>query len=84
MKEHASHVVSDEAFAKRHETFPEDTPDTKEGYFIRETFESLFPSKAAASTAVRWIPRGDWGCASDPSGRSVAIHNAAYDLPTDE
>jgi hypothetical protein len=25
-----------------------------------------------------WIPRGDWGCASDPSGRSVTIHNAAY------
>ncbi|KIO32448.1 hypothetical protein M407DRAFT_66595 [Tulasnella calospora MUT 4182] len=84
MKEHANHHVSDEAFAKRHETYPDDTPDTKEGYFIRETFESLFPSKAAASTAVRWIPRGDWGCASDPSGRSVAIHNAAYDLPTDE
>ncbi|KAG8946454.1 asparagine synthetase [Tulasnella sp. 424] len=84
IKEHANHVVSDETFAKRHETYPDDTPDTKEGYFIRETFESLFPSKAAAETAVRWIPRGDWGCASDPSGRSVAIHNAAYDLPTDE
>ena len=26
-----------------------------------------------------WIPRGDWGCASDPSGRSVKIHNAAYE-----
>ena len=26
-----------------------------------------------------WIPRGDWGCASDPSGRSVSIHNAAYE-----
>ncbi|KAG9049396.1 asparagine synthetase [Tulasnella sp. UAMH 9824] len=84
MKDHASHHVSDEDFAKRHERYPDDTPDTKEGYFIRETFESLFPSKAAAETAVRWIPRGDWGCASDPSGRSVSIHNAAYDLPTDE
>ena len=27
----------------------------------------------------RWIPRGDWGCAADPSGRSVSIHNAAYE-----
>ena len=26
-----------------------------------------------------WIPRGDWGCAPDPSGRSVSIHNSAYD-----
>ncbi len=38
----------------------------------------MFPSETAAETAVRWIPRGDWGCAADPSGRSVAIHNAAY------
>ncbi len=33
-------MVSDEVFAKRHETYPRDTPDTKEGYFIRETFDS--------------------------------------------
>ncbi len=38
-----------------------------------------FPSEAAASTAVRWIPRSDWGCASDPSGRAVAVHNSAYE-----
>ncbi|KAG8932924.1 asparagine synthetase [Tulasnella sp. 419] len=84
IKDHAASVVSDEAFAKRHETFPEDTPDTKEGFHIREIFDSLFPSKAAAKTAVRWIPRGDWGCSSDPSGRSVSIHNAAYGDTTDE
>ncbi|KAG9010507.1 asparagine synthetase [Tulasnella sp. JGI-2019a] len=78
IKDHAAATVSDEVFERRHETYPDDTPDTKEGYYIRETFEGLFPSKAAAETAVRWIPRGDWGCAADPSGRSVAIHNAAY------
>lgn len=79
IKDQAASVVSDEAFEKRAETYPSDTPDTKEGYYIREIFERLFPSEAAAKTAVRWIPRGDWGCASDPSGRSVSIHNAAYD-----
>ncbi|KAF8321625.1 glutamine-hydrolyzing asparagine synthase [Clavulina sp. PMI_390] len=79
IKDHAAASVSDEAFAKRAEKYPVDTPDTKEGFLIREIFQSLFPSEAAASTAVRWIPRGDWGCASDPSGRSVSIHNAAYD-----
>jgi len=78
IKEHAASVVSDEAFENRHNEFPIDTPDTKEGYFIREAFQGLFPSAAAAKTAVRWIPRGDWGCAADPSGRSVSIHNAAY------
>ncbi|KAF8522237.1 hypothetical protein BU17DRAFT_75295 [Hysterangium stoloniferum] len=80
IKDHAAEVVSDEAFAKRNETYPIDTPDTKEGYFIREIFEGLFPSDTAARTAVRWIPRGDWGCSSDPSGRSVSIHQAAYEV----
>ncbi|EJF65976.1 glutamine-hydrolyzing asparagine synthase [Dichomitus squalens LYAD-421 SS1] len=77
IKDHAAAVVSDEAFAKRAERWPESTPDTKEAYFIRDVFDSMFPP-AAAATAVRWIPRGDWGCSSDPSGRSVSIHNAAY------
>ncbi|KAG6376434.1 hypothetical protein JVT61DRAFT_2422 [Boletus reticuloceps] len=79
MKDHAAAVVSDEAFAQRAERWPVDTPDTKEAYYIREIFQTHFPSHAAAKTAVRWIPRGDWGCASDPSGRSVSIHNAAYE-----
>lgn len=84
LKQHAENIVSDEDFAQRSERWPEGTPDTKEAYHIRDIFDGLFPSKAAAKTAVRWIPRGDWGCSSDPSGRSVSIHNAAYGLPTDE
>ncbi|CAL1704363.1 unnamed protein product [Somion occarium] len=78
IKDHAASVVSDEALAKSAERWPRDTPDTKEAYYIRELFDGLFPTETAAETAVRWIPRGDWGCASDPSGRSVSIHNAAY------
>ncbi|KAF9246211.1 hypothetical protein BU15DRAFT_39733 [Melanogaster broomeanus] len=81
MKDHAAAVVTDEAFAMRAERWLIDTPDTKEAYYIREIFEGHFPSDAAAKTAVRWIPRGDWGCASDPSGRSVSIHSAAYQTP---
>lgn len=89
MKEHAEQVVSDDKFAERASRYPLETPDTKEAYMIRELFEAWFPSDAAAKTAVRWVPRGDWGCSryvhtnhshhSDPSGRSVAIHDAAYD-----
>ena len=78
MKDHAAAVVSDEQFAKRAERFPESTPDTKEAYWIRDIFESHFPSKAAASTAVRWVPKQEWGVSSDPSGRAVSIHNDAY------
>jgi asparagine synthase (glutamine-hydrolysing) len=79
MKNHANEVVSDESFAKRGERWSFDVPDTKEAYLIRDIFDGLFPSETAAKTAVRWIPRGDWGCAADPSGRSVKIHNAAYE-----
>ncbi|KAG1827032.1 asparagine synthase [Suillus subaureus] len=79
IKDNAAAFVSDKDFAKRTERWPVDTPDTKEAYYIREIFDGLFPSEAAARTAVRWIPRGDWGCSLDPSGRSVSIHNAAYE-----
>jgi len=40
IKDHAESVVSDEAFASRAEKYPSDTPETKEGYFIREIFDS--------------------------------------------
>ncbi|KAF8628427.1 hypothetical protein AX15_003948 [Amanita polypyramis BW_CC] len=80
LKDQAASAVSDESFSKRAERWPESTPDTKEAYYLRHIFDGLFPSKAAASTAVRWIPRGDWGCSSDPSGRSVSIHQAAYNV----
>lgn len=78
MKDQAAAVVSDEAFAKRAERFPVATPDTKEAYWIREIFEGHFPSSAAAGTAVRWVPKQEWGVSSDPSGRAVSIHNDAY------
>jgi len=79
LKDHAERTIPDDMFEKRSERWPEDTPDTKEAYYIRDLFDSLFLSATAARTAVRWIPREDWGCAADPSGRSVNIHNAAYE-----
>ncbi|ORY29783.1 putative asparagine synthase [Naematelia encephala] len=81
MKDHSAEVISDEQFADRAQRWPTDTPDTKEAYWIRELFEGHFPSKAAASTAVRWIPKQEWGVSSDPSGRAVSIHTAAYKQP---
>jgi asparagine synthase (glutamine-hydrolysing) len=78
MKDHASSSISDELFATRATRYTTDTPDTKEAYWIRQIFEQYFPTKAAASTAVRWIPKQEWGVSSDPSGRAVSIHTAAY------
>lgn len=39
IKDHAAAVVSDEAFARRGERWFEGAPDTKEGYFLRATFD---------------------------------------------
>jgi asparagine synthase (glutamine-hydrolysing) len=61
LKAHAEAVVSDSMFEDRADRFPHDTPTTKEAYWYRQIFESLFPEKACLETIVRWIPRRDWG-----------------------
>jgi len=78
IKEYSGKIVSDEKMAEAGKRWPSGTPDTKEAYLIREIFEKHFPTEAAASTVVRWIPKQEWGVSSDPSGRAVKIHNSAY------
>lgn len=45
---------------------------------VRYAFLCLGLNLYVYESDTSWIPRGDWGCATDPSGRSVTIHNAAY------
>ncbi|KAJ2693442.1 asparagine synthetase [Coemansia sp. IMI 209128] len=78
LKEWAERRVSDEAMAAVHERFPYDTPSTKEAYLYRELFEQHFPQQACLKSVVRWVPRTDWGCSADPSGRAQKIHDKAY------
>jgi len=42
LKNHAEHAISDEIFEKRSERWPEETPDTKEAYFMRDIFDGEF------------------------------------------
>ncbi|XP_030081845.1 asparagine synthetase [glutamine-hydrolyzing] 2-like [Drosophila hydei] len=70
----ATSHVEDAEFALAAERFPHNTPTTKEAYYYRSIFEQLFPGDAAARTVVRWVPRLDWGCPEDPSGRAQAVH----------
>lgn len=42
LKDNAERAISDEIFGKRSERWPEETPDTKEAYFIRDIFDSEF------------------------------------------
>jgi hypothetical protein len=51
---------------------------TKNRYWYRHQFEKLFPQDACTESVARWIPRADWGCPSDPSGRAQKVHAATY------
>lgn len=79
LKDLSEKMVSDEEFANPKPEWGTDIPTTKEAYFYRCKFDELFPSKAAASTVMRWIPKAEWGCHEDPSGRYAKIHEAAVD-----
>jgi len=78
LKKMAEEKVSDDLFASRHQRWDRDVPDTKEGFWYRTMFDALFPNPASETTVSRWIPRSDWGCATDPSGRAQKVHCAAY------
>lgn len=77
LKDLAEKQVSDEQMKHPKPEWGADIPHTKEAYFYRVMFDELFPSKAAASTVMRWIPKAEWGCAEDPSGRYAKIHEAS-------
>ncbi|KAJ3339788.1 asparagine synthetase [Gonapodya sp. JEL0774] len=79
LKDHAEKSVSDVDFAAAAERFPHDTPTTKEAYYYRQIFEQHFPQKQCLTTVMRWIPRKDWGCPEDPSGRAQKVHEQAYE-----
>ncbi|KAI8851206.1 putative asparagine synthetase [Chytridium lagenaria] len=78
LKAHSEATISDEDFARAAVFFPHDTPTTKEAFWYRRIFEKHYPQRACLESVVRWIPRKDWGCSEDPSGRAQAAHNSAY------
>ena len=90
LKEMTSRKVSDAQFAQRERRFPVNTPVTKEEYYYREIFSSLFPSESAAlcvpheagvacSTAKALEWDAAWKNMDEPSGRAIAgVHDKAY------
>lgn len=82
LKDAAQRHVTDEQFANAADRWPKDTPTTKEAYWYREQFESWFPQEACTDSVERWIPKKDWGCPEDPSGRAQRVHNSSYDNVT--
>ncbi len=91
LKKVAESKVSDAQFTSRERTFPINTPVTKEEYYYRSIFASLFPSETAAKTvpheasvacstakALEWDAA--WKNMDEPSGRAVlGVHDKAYE-----
>jgi asparagine synthase (glutamine-hydrolysing) len=93
LKNHAESMVSDEQWAQRDSLYPYNTPTTREAFFFRSVFESYYCPESLCptnddklpilQTVVKWIPRRDWGCAEDPSGRAQVAHASSYDKGLD-
>lgn len=94
LRDHAERMVSDQQFAVASHRFPYNAPRTKEAYYYRDIFDSLYPKPSCAET----IPEGrsiacsteralSWDASfagrADQSGRSVGVHVAAYDATFD-
>jgi asparagine synthase (glutamine-hydrolysing) len=77
VRELGEQTVSDEEFATRVILYPINTPQTKEAFMFRKTFEELFPKRA--NTVKKWIPKTEWkGVGDDPSGRAQKVHTQSY------
>lgn len=80
LKDAAEAAVSDEQLANPKPEWGADVPTTKEAYWYRCKFDEIFGnSKAAASTVMRWVPKAEWGCHADPSGRYAKTHEHKVD-----
>ena len=77
--EHCATQVTDFEMEQAYQTFPHNTPSTKEAYYIRKIFVKHYPQKDAAKTVLKWIPK--WQENTDPSGRANKNHiKAAVDI----
>jgi asparagine synthase (glutamine-hydrolysing) len=80
LKDEAQKMVTDEQMVeanikKDHPQWGDDIPDSKEAYWYRCMFDEHFPPQCAG-TVERWTPT--WSKQTDPSGRAIASHDAAY------
>lgn len=86
LRDEAARQVSDDEFANtptpkawyKDGGAVEDRPQTKEAWWYRKMFDAHFPPQCA-DTVKRWVPKSEWGCNADPSGRAQKTHEAKYD-----
>jgi len=91
LRRHAENKVSDQMLAEAGKYFPQQTPTSKEGYFYRTIFDSIFKNPTACltvpvgpsiacSTPTAFLWSQQFASMDDPSGRAVkGIHVQAID-----
>jgi len=76
LRDHCAAAVSDADLASAAKRFAHDPPKSKEAYFYRNLFESIYGQCEAVqglrASIQRWIPK--WSDTEDPSGRVQKIH----------
>ena len=88
LKKFTAEAITDEMLATAVTRFPQQTPLTKEEFYYRDIFDSLFHSPTAAltvpvglsiacstPTALRWSK--EFQGKADPSGRMISVHQLA-------
>lgn len=77
LSEHIENLVSDEEFSKMKNIYTHNTPFTKESYYYRKIFETLFGSSDKTSRVIKyfWMPK--WSETNDPSARTLINYTSS-------
>ncbi|OQV13659.1 Asparagine synthetase (glutamine-hydrolyzing) [Hypsibius exemplaris] len=71
LQEHCATLICDAEFNARAKLYPVNTPQTKEAFYYRKTFEKFYPGRDCdAFTPYFWMPK--WTNATDPSARTLS------------
>lgn len=82
-REHASKKYDDDTYKELTLKHKHCTPETKEGLYYRELFESYFGQKSGKVIDFEWLPNAEWvGYAKDPSARTLDIYSSLHTSET--
>ena len=65
--------ISDASFERRHIMFPIDTPQTKEDFYYRQIYTSIFSYDKGLGSRGKWLPKWN-GNVNDPSATYLKTH----------
>ena len=79
LKSLSEDIITDIDMNSAEESYPYNTPETKEAYYYRKIYEELFPNRE--KTVKEWIPQIKWGNVNkDPSGRVQSAHDKDFEM----